>query len=139
MLGAPSRSGRCLHSFYVVEYLEKAGFQPNQPLFQSFRKKKPTGRAMSRSEPYRMIRRRAVDAGILAPICCHSGGGGLFVKPDCRTAEYVRQAWSRRSGSILQIGIWLSAAMQTATMTSLRSAGVTRIAPGLPREPVRSV
>jgi integrase len=57
---------------YVAEYLEKAGFQPNAPLFQTFRKKKPTGRAMSRSEAYRMIRRRALDAGVLAPVCCHS-------------------------------------------------------------------
>jgi len=48
---------------YVVEYLEKAGFQPNAPLFQTFRNKKPTGAAMSRSEAYRMIRRRAIDAG----------------------------------------------------------------------------
>jgi integrase/recombinase XerD len=57
---------------YVVEYLEKAGFQPNAPLFQTFRKKKPTGRAISRSEAYRMIRRRAIDAGVFAPVCCHS-------------------------------------------------------------------
>src|ERR1700756_3231275 len=43
---------------YVTEYLAKAGFRPNAPLFQTFKKKKPTGRAMSRSEAYRMIRRR---------------------------------------------------------------------------------
>src|SRR5271166_14076 len=48
---------------YVAEYLEKAGFEPNKPLFQTFKKKQPTGRAMSRSEAYRMIRRRAIDAG----------------------------------------------------------------------------
>jgi integrase len=35
-------------------------------------KRKPTGRAMSRSEAYRMIRRRALAAGIFAPVCCHS-------------------------------------------------------------------
>jgi integrase len=57
---------------YVLEYLEKAGFAPNAPLFQTFRKKRPTGRSMSRSEAYRMIRRRAVDAGVFAPVCCHS-------------------------------------------------------------------
>jgi integrase/recombinase XerD len=57
---------------YVAEYLEKACFQPNAPLFQTFRKKKPTGRAMSRSEAYRMIRRRAIDASVFAPVCCHS-------------------------------------------------------------------
>jgi len=45
---------------YVADYLEKADFEPNKPLFQTFRKKKPTGRAMSRSEAYRMIRRRAM-------------------------------------------------------------------------------
>jgi integrase len=56
----------------VAEYLEKAGFEPNKPLFQTFRKKQPTGRPMSRSEAYRMIRRRALDAGISAPVCCHS-------------------------------------------------------------------
>src|ERR1700680_2655152 len=52
---------------YVAEYLEKAGFEPNAPLFQTFRKKQPTGRAMSRSEAYRMIRRRASKAGVNAP------------------------------------------------------------------------
>ena len=31
---------------YVAEYLEKADFEPNKPLFQTFRKKEPTGRAM---------------------------------------------------------------------------------------------
>jgi len=34
---------------YVAEYLEKTDVGPNAPLFQTFRKKKPTGRAMSRS------------------------------------------------------------------------------------------
>jgi integrase/recombinase XerD len=57
---------------YVAEYLEKAGFEPNKPLFQTFHKKAPTGRPMSRSEAYRMIRRRALAAGIFAPVCCHS-------------------------------------------------------------------
>jgi integrase len=57
---------------YVAEYLEKAGFEPNKPLFQTFRKKAPTGRPMSCSEAYRMIRRRALAAGIFAPVCCHS-------------------------------------------------------------------
>jgi len=57
---------------YVAEYLEKAGFEPNKPLFQTFHKKQPTGRPMSRSEAYRMIRRRALAAGIFAPVCCHS-------------------------------------------------------------------
>jgi hypothetical protein len=27
---------------FVIEYLEKAGFQQNAPLFQTFKKKKPT-------------------------------------------------------------------------------------------------
>ena len=57
---------------YVAEYLEKAGFEPNKPLFRTFHKKEPSGRAMSRSEAYRMIRRRALAAGIFAPVCCHS-------------------------------------------------------------------
>jgi integrase len=46
---------------YVAEYLERAAFQQNAPLFQTFRKKKPTGRPMSRSEAYRMIRRLTLD------------------------------------------------------------------------------
>src|SRR5262249_7783406 len=63
-----------------AEYLEKADFEPNKPLFQTFRKKKPTGRAMSPSEAYRMIRRRAIDAGVFAPVCCHSfGATGITV------------------------------------------------------------
>jgi integrase/recombinase XerD len=40
--------------------------------FQTFRNKKPTGRAMSRSEAYRMVRRRAIEAGVSAPVSCHS-------------------------------------------------------------------
>jgi hypothetical protein len=38
---------------YVAEYLEKAGFEPNKPLFQTFYKKQPTGRPMSRSRHLR--------------------------------------------------------------------------------------
>jgi integrase len=54
---------------YVADYLEKADFKPDKPLFQTFHKKEPTGRPMSRSEAYRMIRRRALAAGISAPVC----------------------------------------------------------------------
>jgi integrase len=57
---------------YVLEYLERADFKPNAPLFQTFRKKQPTGRAMSRSEAYRMVRRRARAAGVNVPLGCHS-------------------------------------------------------------------
>jgi integrase len=57
---------------YLLEYLEKARFKPNEPLFQTFRKKRPTGRPISRSEAYRMIRRRAVAIELAAPVCCHS-------------------------------------------------------------------
>jgi integrase/recombinase XerD len=57
---------------YGTEYLEETGFRPNEPLFQTFRKKRPTGRAMSRSEAYRMIRRRAIDPEVFAPVSCHS-------------------------------------------------------------------
>src|SRR5260370_39789042 len=35
---------------YVVGYLETAGFEPNALLFQTFRAKAPTGRAISQSE-----------------------------------------------------------------------------------------
>src|SRR5262249_34176127 len=42
--------------------------------------RKSLGRAMSRSEAYRMIRRRAIDAGVFAPVCCHSfGATGITV------------------------------------------------------------
>jgi integrase/recombinase XerD len=57
---------------YVAEHLEKAGFEPTKPLFQTFHNKQPTARPMSRSEAYRMIRRRALAADISAPMCCHS-------------------------------------------------------------------
>jgi integrase/recombinase XerD len=64
---------------YVGEYLEKAGFEPNKPLFQTFNKKQPTGRPMSRSEAYRMIRRRALVAGISARCAAiHSERPGLL-------------------------------------------------------------
>src|ERR1700732_2018859 len=52
--------------------LEKAAFQPNAAVFQTFHNKQLTGRPMSRSEAYRMIRRRAIAAGVNVPVCCHS-------------------------------------------------------------------
>jgi hypothetical protein len=53
--------------FWATTSNKQLNSQPNAPLFQTFRKKKPTGRAMSRSKAYRMIRRRATDAGVYAP------------------------------------------------------------------------
>jgi hypothetical protein len=34
-------------------------------------KEKSTGRALSHFEVYQMIRRRAIDAGVSVPVCCH--------------------------------------------------------------------
>lgn len=57
---------RLITPMHVAAYIEQ---HPGSP--QTV-KKRPTGRAMSRSEAYRMIRRRAIDAGVSAPVSCHS-------------------------------------------------------------------
>jgi site-specific recombinase XerC len=76
---------------YVAEYLEKAGFEPNKPLFQTFNKKQPTGRPMSRSEAYRMMP---------ASSCCrHICSGVLpFVSGD-RDHCLPRKQRNARNGS----------------------------------------
>ena len=65
MYGAESDDDYCTRATIVLN-------GPCEPLFQTFRKKKLPPGTMSRSEASRMIRRRAVDAGLFAPVCCHS-------------------------------------------------------------------
>src|SRR5205085_5168768 len=61
---------------YLDEYIETAGFfeEKNKPLFRSTRgrSRELTARAMSRFDAYKMIQRRAEDAGILSEIACHT-------------------------------------------------------------------
>ncbi len=61
---------------YISSYLENASLRtsPTLPLFQTMRGKASTlsGRAMHRTEIFRMIKRRALAAGLPAEICCHS-------------------------------------------------------------------
>ena len=68
----------CHHNLeiYLDEYLEAAGITGDRkgPLFRSAvgKTKKLAGGAMSRTDVWCMIRRRASDAGIETPIGCHT-------------------------------------------------------------------
>jgi site-specific recombinase XerD len=61
---------------YLDEYIEAAGIaeEKNKPLFRSTRgrSRELTARAMSRFDAYKMIQRRAEDAGISSEIACHT-------------------------------------------------------------------
>lgn len=61
---------------YLDEYLESAGIveEKNKLLFRSTRGRSRdlTARAMSRFDAYKMIQRRAEDAGISSEIACHT-------------------------------------------------------------------
>lgn len=61
---------------YIDEYLETAGIveEKSKPLFRTTRgrSRKLTARAMSRFDAYKMIQRRAEDAGISSEIACHT-------------------------------------------------------------------
>lgn len=61
---------------YLDEYIEAAGIaeEKNKPLFRSTRgrSRELTTRAISRFDAYKMIQRRAEDAGISSEIACHT-------------------------------------------------------------------
>ena len=61
---------------YLDEYIEAAGIaeEKNKPLFRSTRgrSRELTARPMSRFDAYKMIQRRAEDAGISSEIACHT-------------------------------------------------------------------
>jgi integrase len=60
---------------YVDAYLKAAALEGEKtPLFRTTRgsSKKLTDKAMSRFDVFRMIRRRALDAGLSAKTCCHT-------------------------------------------------------------------
>jgi len=61
---------------YLDEYIESASITEEKagPLFRTTRGKtrELTSRAMSRFDAYKMIRRRAADAGISSEIACHT-------------------------------------------------------------------
>jgi site-specific recombinase XerD len=61
---------------YLDEYIEAAGIadEKSKPLFRTTRgnSRELTTRAMSRFDAYKMIQRRAEDAGILSKIACHT-------------------------------------------------------------------
>ncbi len=61
---------------YLDEYLNAAGIseEKSKPLFRSTRgrSRELTARAMSRFDTYKMIQRRAEDAGISSEIACHT-------------------------------------------------------------------
>ncbi|HUS10754.1 MAG TPA: tyrosine-type recombinase/integrase [Pyrinomonadaceae bacterium] len=71
----------CHHNLetYLAEYIEAAGIvdQPKTPLFRSVIGKttKLTDRLMARQDVFRMIQRRALDAGIGTKVGCHTFRG----------------------------------------------------------------
>lgn len=68
----------CHHKLeeYLNEYIERAGIkaEPKEWLFRTTvgQSGTLTDRPMAQADVYRMIRRRAADAGIATKICCHS-------------------------------------------------------------------
>lgn len=68
----------CHHKLeaYLHEYIEAAGIKddPKGWLFRTTEghSRRLTGRPLSQPDVYRMIRRRAADAGIETKICCHT-------------------------------------------------------------------
>jgi integrase/recombinase XerD len=59
---------------YLDAYLEAAGLwaEKKAPLFQSVRHGKATGNKLAQADVYRMIRRRALAAGLSVDVCCHT-------------------------------------------------------------------
>lgn len=60
---------------YLHEYIEGCGLaaEPERPLFRSFTPQgRSTDRAMSRGDALRMVKRRAIGAGLSPSTCCHS-------------------------------------------------------------------
>jgi integrase/recombinase XerD len=59
---------------YLDAYIEAAGLwgEKKAPLFQSIRHGKPTGKKLAQADVYRMIRRRALAAGLDVDVCCHT-------------------------------------------------------------------
>jgi site-specific recombinase XerC len=59
---------------YIDAYLDAAGLwdEKKAPLFQSIRHGKATGNKLAQADVYRMIRRRALAAGLGVDVCCHT-------------------------------------------------------------------
>ena len=60
---------------YLLEYLDASGLhdEPANPLFRTIgRRKKITPNRMHRNDALRMIKRRAIAAGVSPHICCHT-------------------------------------------------------------------
>jgi integrase/recombinase XerD len=55
-------------------YLDAAGLwdEKKAPLFQSIKHGKATGNRLAQADVYRMIRRRALAAGLGVDVCCHT-------------------------------------------------------------------
>ena len=77
------------------EYIEAAGLQSGQPLFQSVNSAgtKVTGRALNRYNVWAAIRKRAKAAGFLTPVGCHTWratGITIYLENDGRL-EHAQQ------------------------------------------------
>src|SRR5258708_35396095 len=77
------------------EYIEAAGFQSGQPLFQSVNSlgTAVTGRALNRYNAWAAIRKRAKAAGFLTPVGCHTWratGITIYLENDGRL-EHAQQ------------------------------------------------
>jgi len=59
---------------YIDAYLDAADLwdEKKAPLFQSIRHGKATGNKLAQADVYRMIRRRALAAGLGVDVCCHT-------------------------------------------------------------------
>jgi hypothetical protein len=76
------------------KYIQAAGLQSGQPLFQSVNSTgtKVTGRALNRCKAWAAIRKRTKAAGFLTPVGCHT-----WREPASRFTWKMTAGWSTPS------------------------------------------
>ena len=115
----------CHHNLetYVDAYLQAAGMSDAKktPLFRSARGRtgELTESAMDRVDVYRMIRRRARDAGLDADICCHTFRATRGSRPTLKTAAPLKtlKPW-RRTKALGPQSFTIERAMRSRSMRS---------------------
>jgi integrase/recombinase XerD len=88
---------------YLDAYIAAAGIaeEKNAPLFRTTRSKtrELTREAMTRTDVFRMVQRRAADAGLTTAVCCHSfrATGITAYLEDGGTLEHAQQIAAHES------------------------------------------
>src|ERR1700704_5849671 len=106
------------------EYIEAAGLQSGQPLFQSVNSAgtEVTGRALNRYNAWAAIRKRAKAAGFLTPVGCHTWratGITIYLENDGRL-EHAQQMAGHESPR----GVSRGRIRRSASFTAAARSGV---------------